>query len=329
MYEWRPTLDPTDRVRGAMAGEPGTRWNYDDDGDGRVDEEILNGRDDDGDGLVDEDFDLPSQQLLTAEYTDDQPEAVLYSSSGEQHVPLGLSVHQEAFAWTQADAEDIAGLRFVITNTGDRMLTDLRLGLYVDLDSREAASRGGHLDDRVMRLPYELLVPEGVANARAGGDNWKTCLTRLSGEAVVVADDNPDSGLPCGAVVPLTHTTDPLALLRNEALPGVREARSHARAPAKDTTFRTYVFAQDMPPGQGGPPRWTRAASRPSREAGRSFAKTECTTMPCWFRAVRSPISPRAQVSSSASRSSGRRFQTAFRERPRRPGCCHVEAATT
>ncbi len=254
MYEWRPTLDPTDRVRGAMAGEPGTRWNYDDDGDGRVDEEILNGRDDDGDGLVDEDFDLPSQQILTAEYTDDQPEAVLYSSSGEQHVPLGLSVHQEAFAWTQADAEDIAGLRFVITNTGDRMLTDLRLGLYVDLDSREAASRGGHLDDRVLRLPYELLVPEGVANARAGGDNWKTCLTRLSGEAVVVADDNPDSGLPCGAVVPLTHTTDPLALLRNEALPGVREARSHARAPAKDTTFRTYVFAQDMPPGQGGPP---------------------------------------------------------------------------
>lgn len=253
MMEWRPTLDPDDRVRGVMAGAPGTRWNFDNDGDGRINEDPLNERDDDGDGRVDEDFDLPAQQMLVAEYTDDQPEAVAYNySNGEPHVPLGLSVRQEAFAWAGSGAEDVAGFRFVITNSGGQLLSDLRLGLYVDLDARRAASRGGHLDDRVIRVPYELLVPEGSAYASAGGDNTKPCLTRLSGEAVVVADAR--SGLPCAAVVPLTHTTDPLAMLRNDALPGVREARSRARAPARDTTFRMHVFAQDMPPGQGGAP---------------------------------------------------------------------------
>ena len=50
LLEWRPTIDPEDRVRVAWQGQLGTRYRVDDDGDGRVDEEILNGRDDDNDG---------------------------------------------------------------------------------------------------------------------------------------------------------------------------------------------------------------------------------------------------------------------------------------
>src|SRR5438876_10471136 len=56
LLEWRPTLDPEDRVRVANHGTPGTLRGVDDDGDGKVDEELPNGVDDDGDGEVDEDL---------------------------------------------------------------------------------------------------------------------------------------------------------------------------------------------------------------------------------------------------------------------------------
>lgn len=267
MYEWRPTIDPADRVRNVVAGAPGSRWNFDDDGDGRVDDETFNGRDDDGDGRVDEDFDLPAQQMLTAEFTDDRPEAVSYAyPNGEQHLPLGLAVHQEVLGWSQPGSDNIAVLRFVVTNTSGRPMTDVRLGIYVDLDSRLAAARGGHLDDRVIRMPYDFALPQatvrivgGCYPPRGGGDMcpqyyYKPCVLRISGEVVAVADGSTASALPCGAVVPLSHTTDPLALLEGDHWAGVPEARTLAHAPGKDTTFRCHVFAQDLVPGQGGPP---------------------------------------------------------------------------
>jgi len=254
MYEWRPTLSPTDRVREVMVGAPGSRWNVDDDLDGRVDEDPLNGKDDDGDALVDEDFDLPSQQMLSARYTDTQPEAVEFGyANGERHVPLGLAVHQEVYGWSSPDAKEIAGVRFVVTNVGSTTLTDLRLGLYVDLDSRHISDRGGHLDDRIHNVQYEMIVPEGEVVLFARGAFRKQCFTRIEGQAVAVMDSR-DASLPVGAIVPLSHTSDPLAFLTNDAFPGVREARAAARATTSDHSFRTSLFAQGLPPGQGGPP---------------------------------------------------------------------------
>ncbi|HTR97497.1 MAG TPA: hypothetical protein VMH61_06300 [Candidatus Acidoferrales bacterium] len=252
MMEWRPTLDPGDTVRVANAGDPRGRWNFDDDHDGKVDEDPLNGKDDDGDGLIDEDFDLPSQQMMTAEYTDDQPASIDYDyPNGEPHVPLGLAVHQESYAWSQPGQTDIAGLRFVVTNKGNATLQDLRLGFYADLDSRDRNTPGGQEHDRVARVPYLMMQP--LPNDTLNGF-WKLCWDTMQGEAVTVYDSNPTLGLPCGAVVGLSHTTDPLAALRFDALPGVTAARAQARAPSKDSTFQAYVFAQDLPPHQGGPP---------------------------------------------------------------------------
>jgi hypothetical protein len=55
VFEFRPTLDSADVVAVRFAGDRGTRATFDDDGDGAIDEEFLDGRDNDGDGEVDED----------------------------------------------------------------------------------------------------------------------------------------------------------------------------------------------------------------------------------------------------------------------------------
>jgi len=254
MLEWRPSLALSDSVRVANAGDYGSRAGRDDDGDGQVDEESLNGRDDDGDARVDEDFAVPGQQLLASDYTDDQQTAVNYVyPTGESHVPLGLSVHQETHAWALPGHDYIAGVEFVITNRGRETLRDVWLGLYADLDARNRNSTTGHLDDLVEELPYAFAI-HPRADTLAG--NWvKNCVERIDGRAMILRDANPQSLLPRVALVPLSHTTDPLGYLVKDVFPGVQVARELARAPRRDTTFRFTVFAQDAPPGQGGPPR--------------------------------------------------------------------------
>ena len=75
--EFRPTHDPIDIMYRSSEGAPGGKRfpnpMADDDGDGAVDEDWLNGRDDDGDGLIDEDFAAISDQMFSCWYTDDQP----------------------------------------------------------------------------------------------------------------------------------------------------------------------------------------------------------------------------------------------------------------
>ena len=252
MLEWRPTLDPADRVRTAWTGTPGTKRLYDDDGDGKLDEEVLDGKDNDGDGLIDEDLGIPCDEMMTAEYTDDQPEAVSYTyPNGEPHEPLGLSVHQEAYSWAAPGFDDIAGLQFTVVNHGHQHLTQVYLGLYCDLDSRGRSETGGHLDDHLASLRYSLVIP--LPDATIAGLT-KSCADRLEGTLPMVTDRSSATGMPAVTVVPLTHTTDPLARLTDFSLPGVQAAHDAARAPGVDSTFHCTVFAQDLPPGQGGPP---------------------------------------------------------------------------
>ena len=125
LLEWRPTLDPADHVRTAYGGQFGAQPFVDDDGDGRFDEEALNGTDDDGDGEVDEDLGVSATQELYADYVDDRPEAVAYGyPGGEPHEPLHLSVKQQAFTWAVPGYERLAGVRFTVTNHGAEELTD-------------------------------------------------------------------------------------------------------------------------------------------------------------------------------------------------------------
>ncbi len=252
MLEFRPTLATTDRVRVGLAGGPGTRGVFDDDGDGRIDEEALDGLDDDGDGEVDEDVFMPSQQIAEASFVDDRPEAITYGfPNGERHEPLGLSVRQQAFAWSSYGNQKVAGVQWTITNHSADVVNDVWVGLSADLDSRERARSGGQVDDAVGWLGDTLSIFEGTSTLNT---LWiKQCYATLAGRTPYVHDARRQD-LPYSAVVGLSHTTDPLSFIDNFAFTGAREAKAAARAPARDTAFRYTILANDLPQRQGGPP---------------------------------------------------------------------------
>lgn len=253
MFEWRPTRDTTDRVLRRDIGDRGTRSAFDDDGDGRIDEEFLDGADDDGDGEVDEDLRFPAQQTLSATFSDDTRESVEFGyPSGEQHVPLGLVVKQEAHAWTMPGYDKVAALHWTITNRGSQRLRDVRLGVYADLDARDRSGGSGHLDDVVTWLRDSTAVFEGTSVIAS---LWrKTCVTTLKGEFPAVHDAEEGVGRSWSAVVGLSHTTDPLGYITNFAFDGARQALAAARAPRRDTAFTYTLFSPSLPPRQGGPP---------------------------------------------------------------------------
>ncbi len=174
--EFRPTRQSLDTIYRGYEGMPNGRrpgfFLADDDGDGRVDEDFLNGRDDDGDGLIDEDFSAVGQQMFTCEYSDDTPEAL---AQIPDHVPMGLKVQQRSFQWTEEGINEFVGLDFRIRNIGDQRLSDLYVGLYVDGDVGPKTFPGYFEDDmvgltyfsRTVRNPLLLdyfLDPEGNAN---------------------------------------------------------------------------------------------------------------------------------------------------------------------
>ena len=263
LLEWRPTLDPNDRVREAFAGTPGTRAGIDDDGDGRVDEEFLDGRDDDGDGEADEDLGLFATQTLFARYTDDQPEAVKFGyANGERHVPLHLDVKLLAFTWATPGFDHVAGLRFVITNHGAQSLTEVMLGVNADLDANASGSPGGHLDDLVKPVAYQELFNDGISSVPSVAEVvpmsdpfpfFKICLSSVEGVWPAIVDSRPNSGVGGVAVVPIWHTLDPLGYLLEQNRAPRGDIEPFIRAPLR-LTFHESLFANDLPPGEGGPP---------------------------------------------------------------------------
>jgi hypothetical protein len=253
VFEFRPTLDSADVVAVRFAGDRGTRATFDDDGDGQIDEEFLDGRDNDGDGEVDEDLRFPAQQSAATSFTDDQKESVEFAyENGERHVPMHLTVKQEAHAWSLPGFDKVAAVHYTVTNHGTEPLREVRLGVYANLDSRERTGGSGHLDDVVTMVRDSVTLNDGVSVLASVF--IKPCFTTLKGEWAAVHDASPSSRAPWTALVGVSHTTDPLGYLNNFAFTGQREAAAKARAPRKDTTFTTSVFSPSLPPRQGGPP---------------------------------------------------------------------------
>jgi len=204
-------LDQVADVRESYEGIPGgnrvisSSVNPDDDGDGKIDEDFLNGIDDDGDGLCDEDYAAIGQQMFASEYNDYQPTTrQIYP----EHVPLGIKVQQTSYAWATPGQNDFVGMDYKIINMSGRALRNVYVAIFADMDIGNRAIRGYFTDDEagLIDTTVNYVGPSGdfVKRRIQMGYMW----------------DNPDDPAKTsdakGGDVPgyfgcmfLNHTTDP------------------------------------------------------------------------------------------------------------------------
>jgi len=194
--EFRPTPDPIDVIYAATEGMPGGErypsLDADDDGDGLVDEEWHDSRDNDGDGQTDEDIEAVSAQMFSRWYTDDQLDAgTIYP----QHDPLHLTVRERSIQWREIDYDDLVGFEFEIRNTGTRVLNDVYVGFWHDLDAGNRDADNYYDDDQVAMATIQ--VDHGARGVR-------------DYDYVYVYDSDGDGGNTPGAfgMLLLDHTTD-------------------------------------------------------------------------------------------------------------------------
>jgi len=181
----------------------------DDDGDGLVDEDFLNGLDDDGDGACDEDYAAIGQQMLACEYFDNIPQT---RQQFPEHVPLGLKVRQTSYAWATPGQNDFVGMDWAITNVSGRTLRNVMVGIFADMDIGSRAVPGYFLDDQVG------LINRDIEYIGASGETIRRKIQMGYGYDNPDNPNNPQENK--GGDVPgyfgmmfLNHTTDPAGLL--------------------------------------------------------------------------------------------------------------------
>jgi hypothetical protein len=89
----------------------------DDDGDGRVDEDRLDGVDNDGDNRIDEDFAAAGDQMVT----------LSFETLDETGRPL-LLFYQENYAWTLPNIDGMVAIKLCVENVSGRKLEGVHIG---------------------------------------------------------------------------------------------------------------------------------------------------------------------------------------------------------
>jgi hypothetical protein len=185
----------------AAEGDPGGNRiphpNADDDGDGTIDEEWLDGRDNDGDGFVDEDFAAISDQMLSCWYTDDQPGI---TSIYPDHAPLHIKVNQRSYQWSSPAFDDFIAIDYTIENTGTEVLENVYVGMFFDGDAGNRNTPNYWEDDATGFFANDMqCTPYGGSGLSFG----------------YVYDADADGGqtrAKCGVLM-LGHPTDPTGQL--------------------------------------------------------------------------------------------------------------------
>ena len=202
-YEAEFEPDPYDelqKVYRSFEGAPGgARFPgpADDDNDGLIDEDWLNGVDDDSDGKIDEDFAAIGKEMLVCWFTDDTPAAI---QRYPEHTPLHLKVRQESYQWEERRFYNFVGVEYKITNYGHESLDDVFIGFFADGDSGPRTRENYWMDDLTG-------LWEGIVCGKRGN---KEIPLRVS--IAWFHDDDADDGKTPGwfGVMFLGHDTDPL-----------------------------------------------------------------------------------------------------------------------
>ncbi len=224
-FEFRPTDSLIDIIYRSIEGNAGgsrlPSATADDDGDGMIDEDWLDGHDNDMDGLIDEDYAAISDQMFSCWFTDDQPQMTqIYP----EHNPLNIMVRQESYQWTDDSFDDFVGIRYFITNVGTEPLENVYLGFFADCDIGSRYMNQYWMDD-------------------AGSSYIETVPTDIGSAEVMMAyayDEDGDGGATPSyfGVQLLGFTTDPLGV----------------NAPSAVEINAIRFFSGDQPFENGGDP---------------------------------------------------------------------------
>jgi hypothetical protein len=262
--EWRPpTLAPEDRMYRAYEGVVNGARLADDDQDGLIDEDFLDGRDNDGDSRIDEDYGAIGQQMFTCVIRDDTPQAI-NTVFNERHIPLGLEVHQAAFAFANPRLANFNAVEYTVYNRSGHELDSMFVAFRIDMDCGPIASTNYFTDDFDMAP-----VPNGIFSIALREDDPRRQFPhydvnpvvppdsalcprvdyRISGFTVV--DDNNDAGRTTGAgtFLLLGHTVDPLGIDQET---GAENGEGNAPGRVAFRAFRSYTAG--APYEDGGNP---------------------------------------------------------------------------
>lgn len=138
--------------------------NPDDDGDGLVDEETLNGFDDDGDGRIDEDFAQIGNQMMVLTNFDNTR---LAQENSPDHTPMNLEIVQSTFQWENDLVDDFVGFDYKITNIGVTDINKVYIGFFADSDIGPRGVSGTADDDLAGSWPDNHGSP-GLVRASDG-----------------------------------------------------------------------------------------------------------------------------------------------------------------
>jgi hypothetical protein len=255
--EWRPpSIDVRDRIYQSFDGQVNGARLVDDDSDGQIDEDPLDGWDNDGDGRVDEDYGAISQQEYTCVMTDNT-EAAINTAAAEKHVPRGLKVRQNSYAFSVPGANDFSSIEWEVENISGHTLDSVYIGIRYDQDVGPISKDRYYSDD----LP-EPRMPQGPDPSIAGDPDdpenpnsifiesvpsddpryqgGACTLDTMTVNGFSLVDDDGDLGLTRGAssIVLLGHTVDPTGVK------GPRRVGWHAYA----------YYTPGVPFVQGGAP---------------------------------------------------------------------------
>ena len=166
--------------------------NPDDDGDGLINEETLNGLDDDGDGLIDEDFAQIGNQMLVLTNYDN---TALAQESFPDHTPMNLEVVQSSFQWENDQVDDFVGFDYKITNIGVTDVQSVYIGFFADSDIGSRSGEGTADDD---------MAGSWTGSVRANDGSWVPIEVGFMWDA---DDETPLEGY--FGIVFLGHDVDP------------------------------------------------------------------------------------------------------------------------
>jgi len=159
--EFRPSPDSRDILyrseEGAAGGQRIPSVDADDDGDGQVDEDRLDGYDNDGDGRIDEDYGAIGRAMYSCRYSDFESASTrIYP----EHNPLNIEITQESYQWGARQLDDVIAIELKLKNVGNAVLQDVYIGMYVDGDVGPIQKEHYWEDDMAARRRVDVLCTD-------------------------------------------------------------------------------------------------------------------------------------------------------------------------